>query len=122
MGSFKLGRMTFSSLFKKPETLLYPARKKEPPAGLKGHIVIIEGDCILCSMCARTCPTGAIVVSKPDRTWVIDRFRCVQCASCTRACPKHCLKMDPAYTAPMTSKHVDSFDIPEHEEPKMQEK
>ena len=28
MGSFKLGGMTLGSLFKKPETLLYPAEQK----------------------------------------------------------------------------------------------
>ena len=39
MGSFKLGGMTFGSLFKKPETLLYPFEKKEPYTGQKGHII-----------------------------------------------------------------------------------
>ena len=33
MGSFKLGGMTFGSLFKKPETVLYPLETKTPPAG-----------------------------------------------------------------------------------------
>ena len=117
MGSFKLGGMTLSSLFKKPETLLYPVQKKEPPAGLKGHIFLHAEDCILCGMCARTCPTGAIAVAKPERTWEINRFRCVQGGSCTRACPKHCLRMEPGYTPPATSKYVDSFTVPEHEKP-----
>ena len=36
MGAFKLGKMTFGSLFKKPETVLYPFEKKPQPEGLKG--------------------------------------------------------------------------------------
>ena len=47
MSGFKLGKMTFGSLFKKPETVLYPFVKKEPPAGLKGHVVVDESTCIL---------------------------------------------------------------------------
>ena len=115
MGSFKLGGMTFSSLFKKPETLLYPVQTKQPPAGLKGHIVIDVDTCILCGLCSRTCPTGAIEVAKADRTWSINRFRCVQCGSCVRACPKHSLSMDPAYTPVTQHKHVDGFEVPERE-------
>ena len=45
--------------------------------------------------------------------WTIDRFRCVQCGSCVRECPKDCLTMEPTYTPPATSKHVDSFEVPE---------
>ena len=81
MGSFKLGGMTLGSLFKKPETLLYPFETKPAPAGLKGHIAIDAADCILCGICAKTCPADAIVVEKKDRTWSIDPFRCVQCGS-----------------------------------------
>ena len=115
MGSFKLGGMTLSSLFKKPETLLYPVQTKEPPVGLKGHIAVDESTCILCGLCAKTCPTGAIEVSRPDRVWSINRFRCVQCGSCTRACPKSSLRMDPTYTPPTPTKHIDRYDVPEQE-------
>ena len=98
MGSFKLGKMTLGGLFKKPETLMYPVETKTPPAGLKGHVVN---------------DVDRIVVDKPARTWTIDRFRCVQCGSCVRECPKDCLTMEPTYTPPATSKHVDSFEVPE---------
>ena len=82
MGGFKLGKMTLGSLFKKPETVLYPVEKKEAPAGLKGHIVNDADVCILCGICQRRCPCAAIVVEKPNRKWTIDRFRCVQCGTC----------------------------------------
>lgn len=115
MGTLKLGGMTLRSLFKKPETTRYPFEKKTPPPGLKGHIVNDVAGCILCGMCARTCPTDAEVVDKKASTWSIDRFRCVQCGSCIRACPKQCLSMDPAYAPVATSKHVDVFAVPVRE-------
>lgn len=115
MGSFKLGGMTLSSLFKKPETLMYPAQVKEPPKGLKGTVLIDPDACILCGLCGKTCPTGAIQIAKPTRVWSIDHFRCVQCGSCIRACPKGALSMFPHYTSPAQTKHVDSFEIPVRE-------
>ncbi len=113
MGSFKLSGMTFGSLFKKPETTRYPFEKKPVPEGLKGHIENEVESCILCGMCQRTCPTGAIVVDKKARTWALDPFRCVQCGSCARACPKHCLNMLPSYTPVSTSKEVRTIEVPE---------
>ena len=113
MGGFKLGKMTLSGLFKQPETIQYPVQTKTPPPGLKGHVANDVANCILCGICQKRCPCGAITVDKPGRTWTIDRFRCVQCGSCVRECPKDCLTMEPTYTPPATSKHVDSFEVPE---------
>lgn len=114
MGSFRLGGMTLGSLFKKPETLLYPLESKEPPKGLKGHIVNDVELCILCGICQRVCPAGALTVDKGARTWAIDPFRCVQCASCVAACPKHCLAMDPQATAVSPERFDVVVEVPEH--------
>ena len=94
MGSFKLGGMTFGSLFKKPETVLYPFEQKPAPAGLKGHIENDASACILCGICAKS-------------------FRCVQCGTCVRVCPKHCLTMDPAYTPIATAKSCRVVHVPD---------
>ena len=117
MGGFKLGKMTLGSLFKKPETVLYPVEKKETPVGLKGHIVNDVDVCILCGICQRRCPCAAIVVEKPNRKWTIDKFRCVQCGTCVLECPKHCLSMEPGWPAPSKKMYVESFDVPEHAKP-----
>ncbi len=114
MGIFKMGTMTIGSIFKKPETILYPVQKKPAPKGLKGHVVNDVDTCILCGICEKRCPTGAISVDKQGGTWNIDRFLCIQCGSCVRECPKQSLTMDPAYTPPATSKYVDSISVPEH--------
>lgn len=113
MGSFKLGKMTISGLFKKPETVLYPVQTKTPPPGLKGHVVNDVSGCIVCGICSKRCPCGAIAVDKKARTWSIDRFRCVQCGSCVRECPKSCLTMDTSYTPPAARRHPDVFEVPE---------
>lgn len=117
MGGFKLGKMTLGSLFKKPETVLYPVEKKEAPAGLKGHIVNDVDVCILCGICQRRCPCAAIVVEKTNRKWTIDKFRCVQCGTCVLECPKHCLSMEPGWPAPSKKMYIETFDVPEHAKP-----
>lgn len=113
MGGFKLGKMTLKGLFKEPETVLYPVQKKQPPEGLKGHVENDVDACILCGICAKRCPCGAIQVDKPARTWSIDRFRCIQCESCVRECPKQCLVMDSAYASPAAEKSVCVREVPE---------
>lgn len=121
MGFFKLGTMTISSLFKKPETVQYPLERKEPPHGLKGHIVNSVESCILCGMCERNCPTSSISVARQERVWRINPFSCIQCGYCITVCPKNCLVMDPAYWKPSPVKKLEEFVVPEAEKPKKQE-
>lgn len=113
MGVFKLGKMTFGSLFKKPETVMYPIEKKPQPLGLKGRIVVKEDLCILCGMCEKGCPTDCITVDKDARTWCNQPLQCIQCGYCVRICPKSCLVMDPNYWTATTVKNVNKFSIPE---------
>ena len=116
MGVFKLGKMTFGSLFKKPETVLYPVQTKPQPKGLKGHIALDAQACILCGMCDRNCATNCITVDKQARTWAIDRFQCIQCGYCITVCPKKCLTMDPNYAPASTQHTVDCVEVPQQGE------
>ena len=113
MGVFKLGKMTFGSLFKKPETVKYPFETKPQPQGLKGHIVLDADNCILCGMCEKSCPTDCITVDKDNRSWNIVPFQCIQCGYCTQVCPKNCLAMDPNYWAASVSKSTNSVSVPD---------
>ena len=115
MGAFKLGKMTFGSLFKKPETVLYPIQTKPQPMGLKGHIVVAVESCILCGACDRGCPADTIKVDKAGHTWSIDRLGCIQCGYCITVCPKKCLSMDPNYAPARTQRQREFFDVPVQE-------
>ncbi len=113
MGSFKLGGMTFGSMFKKPETTLYPFEVKPQPAGLRGHVAIEVEGCILCGICQKTCPCNAIEVAKKERTWTINRYACIQCNMCVNACPKSCLSTQPEYPKAVSAIQRDCVSIPE---------
>jgi len=117
MASFKIGKLVLKSLFSKPATLMYPVIPRVWEERTRGQIGIVEESCILCSICAKKCPTNAIVVDRANRSWTIERMACIQCGSCTEACPKKCLIMENQYTAPDTEKVFNKHDIPETPKP-----
>lgn len=119
MGSFKLGKMTLRSLFGKPATVQYPA--EQVPAmsyeHMRGHVACDIDVCILCGMCQRACPVGAIAVDRKGGTWSIDPYRCIQCASCTHECPKDCLSMGAACAPATTELTLTTLHKPVEEKP-----
>jgi len=111
MSVLGMTRTTMQNLFSRPSTRRYPTKVKEPHRTPKsrGRIQIDIEACIFCSACAKRCPTDAIIVSKPDKVWEIDRLRCCTCNACVEVCPKKCLDMDFRYTAPTVTKDKDIF-------------
>lgn len=99
---FTLAKTLFRSLFSKPATLMYPVVLREYPEKSRGHIEINIDKCILCSLCARRCPAQALKVSKPQKSWEIDRARCVLCNFCVEICPTKCLSCPKKYAASYT--------------------
>lgn len=111
-------KLALNNLFSKPVTTAYPAKPKVYPKRTRGHVEISIEDCILCGLCMRSCPPGAIQVNRGTATWTINGFDCVQCGYCVEKCPKKCLKIVPGYTEPDTSKHAAVFAKPVTEEAK----
>lgn len=109
MAAIKLGKMIIRSLFNKPATLMYPVVQRQWQERTRGHIESNIDSCIFCGICQRKCPSAAITVDRPNRTWSIARMQCIQCGCCVEACPKKCLRIDNAYTSPGTVKIVDTY-------------
>jgi formate hydrogenlyase subunit 6/NADH:ubiquinone oxidoreductase subunit I len=108
----KMTRVALESLLKKPATVPYPAVRKPVYAGTRGRIAIDEATCILCVLCDKKCPTGAIKVDRAAKTWAIDRLRCIQCNYCVEVCPKKSLVMENLYSEPVTSKQLVVVAVP----------
>ena len=104
--------IALKNLFSKPATTKYPEVPREYPERTRGHVAINIDDCILCGMCMRNCPPGAIKVDRAASTWSIQRFDCVQCGYCTEVCPKKCLSMVPGYPEPQPEKQAEVHQKP----------
>jgi formate hydrogenlyase subunit 6/NADH:ubiquinone oxidoreductase subunit I len=111
-------KTVMKNLFSAPATTSYPAKPREYPERTRGHVEININDCIMCGMCMRSCPPGAIEVKRAENTWTINRFDCVQCGYCAEKCPKKCLSIVPGYQKPEVEKHVDVVVKPVVEAPK----
>ena len=88
-------------LFCKAETPI-PAVHTLAPAPADGkaiapdRVLVIEmSTCVLCGLCARRCPTGALTVDRKAGTWTVNRAACLQCGNCVNGCPKQSLALIP---------------------------
>lgn len=93
-------KQAVANLFKPPVTSEYPLAPKTFCKGVRGRVVNDVSQCILCGMCERSCPSGALTVDRKTGEWKINPFACIQCGACVEACPKKCLSMDPHYAMP----------------------
>ena len=109
MRTMKFTRTALKNLFSPPVTRPYPEQPREYSERTRGHVEIDIDTCILCGLCSRKCPTGAITVNRAEKTWRIERFDCIQCGCCVETCPKKCLTMKNAYTRPGAEKTSDTF-------------
>ena len=58
-------------------------------------LVIDMTSCVLCGLCARRCPTGALTVDRKVGKWTVNRADCLQCGNCVNGCPKQSLALVP---------------------------
>jgi NADH-quinone oxidoreductase subunit I len=108
--------VTFSTMFKKVNTELYPYDKRPTAPRYHGrHVLNRHPDglekCVGCELCAWACPADAIYVEGADNTaeeryspgerygkvYQINYLRCIFCGLCIEACPTRALTMSNEY-------------------------
>ncbi|MCR5797972.1 MAG: 4Fe-4S dicluster domain-containing protein [Eubacterium sp.] len=104
-------KIALKNLVSKPATTSYPFEPKEYPERTRGHVVLDDDPCILCGMCMRSCPPGAIKVDRAGGTWSINGYDCIQCGYCVEKCPKKCLSIVPGYTEPSSEKTIQTVKV-----------
>ncbi|MDI1354126.1 MAG: NADH-quinone oxidoreductase subunit I [bacterium] len=103
--------ITFSHLFKKRPTIMYPEQQREYAPIYRGQHVLKRDDngaerCTSCGMCAVACPAEAITMESAERKkgeehlyreekyaakYEINMLRCIFCGLCEDACPKEAI-------------------------------
>lgn len=95
-----------SDLFRKGEPVvpavytLAPAPADGKPVAPDRVLVLDMSSCVLCGLCVRRCPTGALQVDRKAGTWTVNRGECLQCGNCVNGCPKKSLALVPAQGQP----------------------
>lgn len=103
--------ITFSHLFKKRPTIMFPEQKREFAPIYRGRHVLKRDEngaerCTSCGMCAVACPAEAITMESGERKkgeehlyreekyavrYEINMLRCIYCGFCEEACPKEAI-------------------------------
>jgi ech hydrogenase subunit F len=104
MGYFEMSKLALKWALTKPPTTSYPFEPRKIIAGSRGRLVFTKDNCVYCNVCAKKCPTGALLVNRTQKKWAIDRLRCVTCGYCVEVCPKKSLAMDEDHGRPAVTR------------------
>jgi NADH-quinone oxidoreductase subunit I len=93
-------RLTFSNLFRRKVTLMYPEEKAPQSPRFRGLHALRrypngEERCIACKLCEAVCHALAITIEsdvgenglRRTTRYDIDLFKCIYCGFCEEACP-----------------------------------
>ena len=100
MAYFEMTKLALKWALTKPPTTRYPFEPRKALDKSRGKLVFTRDNCVFCTVCAKKCPTGALVVSRAKLRWAIDRLRCINCGYCVEACPKKSLALDTDHAKP----------------------
>ena len=126
LGILKSIKTTVQAARRKPDTIQYPAEKKELPHRSRGLPTLLwdfehdEPFCTGCQVCARYCPADCMTVTMKDnpkfaegkskRKKSVDRFyidygRCMRCNICVEVCNFDAIVMNNTWTGVEISRY-----------------
>ena len=109
MGYFEMSKLALKWALMKPPTTRYPFEPRIPIAGSRGQLVFTKDNCVYCNICAKKCPTGALLVNRAQKKWAIDRLRCITCGYCVEVCPKDSLALATGHGSPAVTRDREFF-------------
>jgi ech hydrogenase subunit F len=109
MAYFEMTRLALKWAFSKPVTSRYPFEPRQEIPGSRGQLRFEKPTCVYCNICAKKCPTGALVINRAAKRWSIDRLKCISCGYCVEACPKKSLSLSTAHGIPAITKDREHF-------------
>jgi formate hydrogenlyase subunit 6/NADH:ubiquinone oxidoreductase subunit I len=104
MAYFEMCRLALKWALTKPPTSRYPFQPRKVIPGSRGQLVFTKDNCVYCTVCAKKCPTGALLVNRAEKKWAIDRLRCISCGYCVDLCPKNSLELSTSHGNAATSR------------------
>ncbi len=104
MAYLAMSKLALKWALKKPVTTRYPFEPRRELAGSRGRLVFARANCVYCTVCAKKCPTGALLVNRAQKKWAIDRLRCIACGYCVELCPKKSLALVEGHGSPAVTK------------------
>lgn len=109
MSYFTMSKLALKWAFTKPVTTRYPFEPRQELAGSRGWLVFTDENCAYCNVCAKKCPTAAIVVNRAEKTLAIDHLSCITCGCCVEVCPKDSLELIPSHGHTQVTKDHEVF-------------
>ncbi len=104
MSYFAMSKLALKWAFAPPATTNYPFTPRAALAGSRGWLLFTKDTCVYCNVCAKKCPTGALLVNRAQTSWAIDRLRCITCGYCVEVCPKKSLELATSHGNPLVTK------------------
>jgi formate hydrogenlyase subunit 6/NADH:ubiquinone oxidoreductase subunit I len=109
MAYFAMSKLALKWALTKPPTSRYPFEPRRVIPKSRGQLVFTKDSCVYCNICAKKCPTGALLVHRTQKKWAIDRLRCISCGYCVEACPKKSLELNTSHGSPALTKDRETY-------------
>ena len=109
MAYFPMSKLALKWVLAKPVTTRYPFEPRQALPGSRGQLVFTKDTCVYCTVGAKKCPTGALVVNRAQKKWTIDRLLCITCGYCVELCPQKSLELTTGHGEPAVTKDRESY-------------